>query len=231
MGIPVLIIGKSGSGKSASFRNFTPDQLGIINVEGKPLPFRSEFKTYNVDKYDLVMNALVKSTRPSMVIDDAGYLITNSFMRGHSSAGTGNAIFSFYNNIADQFWNLITFIKSSAIPENRIVYVVMHEDQNDLGQIKPKTIGKLLDEKVCVEGMFTIVIRSVYHDGQYFFRTKTDGFDICKTPIGMFETEEIDNDTKVVDDAIREYYGIQVPAAAPVKKAKTQQKKPVAEAS
>ena len=178
MGIPVLIIGKSGSGKSASFRNFTPDRLGIINVEGKPLPFRSSFKTYNVDDYGLIRNALIKTTRPSMVIDDAGYLITNSFMRGHSSAGSGNAIFSFYNNIADQFWNLITFIKSDAIPDDRIVYVVMHEDQNDFGQIKPKTIGKLLDEKVCVEGMFTIVLRSVFHDGQYFFRTKTDGFDI-----------------------------------------------------
>lgn len=221
MGIPVLIIGKSGSGKSASFRNFTPDRLGIINVEGKPLPFRSSFKTYNTDSYVKIAEALKTTTTPSLVIDDAGYLITNSFMRGHANAGAGNAIFSFYNEIADQFWKLITLIKSSAIADNRIVYVTMHEDQNDFGQIKPKTIGKLLDEKVCVEGMFTIVLRSVFHDGQYFFRTKTDGFDICKTPIGMFDAEEIENDTKAVDDAIREYYGIQIQAATPAKPKKT----------
>ena len=82
----------------------------------------------------------------------------------------------------------------------------MHEDKNDFGDIKPKTIGKMLDEKVCVEGMFTIVIRSVLSNGKHVFKTQTDGFDVCKTPIGMFEQSEIDNDLKLVDTTIREYY-------------------------
>ena len=208
MGIPVLIIGKSGSGKSASIRNFKPEEVDIINVEGKPLPFRNQHETINTDSYKEVAEAVKNSKKSSVVIDDAGYLITNQFMRGHSATGQGNAIFSFYNDIADMFWKLITFIKGNGVENNKIVYIMMHEDQNDFGQIKPKTLGKLLDDKVCIEGMFTIVLRSVFHDGKYFFRTKTDGLDVSKTPIGMFESAEIENDAKAVDDVIRDYYGL-----------------------
>lgn len=208
MGIPVLIIGKSGSGKSASLRNFKPEEVDIINVEGKPLPFRNQHETINTDSYKEVAEAVKNSKKSSIVIDDAGYLITNQFMRGHSATGQGNAIFSFYNDIADMFWKLITFIKGNGVENNKIVYIMMHEDQNDFGQIKPKTLGKLLDDKVCIEGMFTIVLRSVFHDGKYFFRTKTDGLDVSKTPIGMFESAEIENDAKAVDDVIRDYYGL-----------------------
>lgn len=208
MGIPVLIIGKSGSGKSASLRNFKPEEVDIINVEGKPLPFRNQHETINTDSYKEVAEAVKNSKKSSVVIDDAGYLITNQFMRGHSATGQGNAIFSFYNDIADMFWKLITFIKGNGVADDKIVYIMMHEDQNDFGQIKPKTLGKLLDDKVCIEGMFTLVLRSVFHDGKYFFRTRTDGLDVCKTPIGMFEAEEIENDAKAVDDVIRDYYGL-----------------------
>lgn len=208
MGIPVLIIGKSGSGKSASLRNFKPEEVDIINVEGKPLPFRNQHETINTDSYKEVAEAVKNSKKSSIVIDDAGYLITNQFMRGHSATGQGNAIFSFYNDIADMFWKLITFIKGNGVADDKIVYIMMHEDQNDFGQIKPKTLGKLLDDKVCIEGMFTIVLRSVFHDGKYFFRTKTDGLDVSKTPIGMFESAEIENDAKAVDDVIRDYYGL-----------------------
>lgn len=208
MGIPVLIIGKSGSGKSASLRNFKPEEIDIINVEGKPLPFRNNHTTINTDDYKAVATAVKWSEKPSIVIDDAGYLITNQFMRGHSAPGTGNAIFSFYNEIADRFWKLITFIKGNGVAPDKIVYIIMHEDQNDFGMIKPKTLGKILDDKVCLEGMFTIVLRSVFHDGGYYFRTKTDGLDVCKTPIGMFEQTEVENDLKAVDGMIRDFYGI-----------------------
>lgn len=208
MGIPVLIIGKSGSGKSASLRNFKPEEIDIINVEGKPLPFRNNHTTINTDDYKAVATAVKGSGKPSIVIDDAGYLITNQFMRGHSASGTGNAIFSFYNEIADRFWKLITFIKGNGVAPDKIVYIIMHEDQNDFGMIKPKTLGKILDDKVCLEGMFTIVLRSVFHDGGYYFRTKTDGLDVCKTPIGMFEQAEVENDLKAVDGMIRDFYGI-----------------------
>lgn len=205
MGIPVLLLGKSGSGKSASLRNFQPGEVGIINVLGKPLPFKGKLPSAVTDSYDMIYAVISKSKTDSIVIDDAGYLMTNQFMRGHASTGAGNAIFSFYNDLGDRFWSLVRFVVEQT-PENKIVYFIMHEDKNDFGDIKPKTIGKMLDEKVCVEGMFTIVIRSVLSNGKHVFKTQTDGFDVCKTPIGMFEQSEIDNDLKLVDTTIREYY-------------------------
>lgn len=151
MGIGVLIIGKSGSGKSTSLRNFKSDEVGIINVISKPLPFKNVngLKTVDTDNYADVKKVIEGSKTPSIVIDDAGYLITNQFMRKHSNAGGGNAVFSLYNDIADSFWNLTEQIKK--LPNNKIVYILMHEDKNDFGDIKPKTIGKLIDDKVCLE--------------------------------------------------------------------------------
>lgn len=207
MGIPVLLLGKSGSGKSASLRNFQPGEVGIINVLGKPLPFKGKLPSVVTDNYDTVYTVIAKSKTDSVVIDDAGYLMTNQFMRGHASTGAGNAIFSFYNDLGDRFWSLVRFVVERT-PGNKIVYFIMHEDKNDFGDIKPKTIGKMLDEKVCVEGMFTIVIRATISNGKHVFKTQTDGFDVCKTPIGMFESAEIDNDLKLVDTTIREYYEI-----------------------
>lgn len=205
MGIPVLIIGKSGSGKSASLRNFQPGEVGIVNVLGKPLPFRNKLQAVQTDDYKKVYTAITKAKTDCIVIDDSGYLMTNQFMRGHSNTGAGNAIFTFYNDLGDQFWHLVRYVVEN-LPPQRVVYFMMHEDKNDFGDVKPKTIGKMLDEKVCVEGMFTIVLRSMLMNGKHVFRTQTDGMDVCKTPIGMFDSGEIDNDLKVVDNAIREYY-------------------------
>lgn len=207
MAIPVLIIGKSGVGKSASIRNFPVDSVGVLNVIGKQLPFRNPPKTVQTTDYETIKKMIVGSKAKSIVIDDAGYLITDQFMTGHSSAGKGNAVFTLYNELADRFYELLRFIVKAA-PADKIVYVIMHEDKNDMGDVKPKTIGKLLDEKVCVEGLFTIVLRAVKKDGKYLFRTQSDGFDVAKSPIDMFEDVEIDNDLKLVDDTIRDYYNI-----------------------
>lgn len=214
MAVPVLIIGKSGSGKSASLRNCVGNEnFNVINVIDKPFPFKGKINTGSSDDYQQVMKWLVKFPAKSIVIDDAGYLITNMFMNGHSSAPAGNGVFTFYNKIGDHFWNLIEFIKK--LPDkDKIVYVVMHEDIDDFGNIKPKTIGKLLDEKVCIEGMFTIVLRCVVENGKHLFVTQTTNNDVAKTPIGMFEEITIDNDLALVDKAIREYYEIPVETKA-----------------
>jgi len=207
MGIPILIIGKSGSGKSTSLRNFDEKEIGLINVSRKPLPFKKKFEsTVNTDDYDMVFRCLNKTTKNSIVIDDAGYLIVNMFMRGHSNAGSGNAVFSFYNKVGDSFWNLIEFVKS--MPENKIVYFIMHEDKNESGDIRPKTIGKILDEKVCIEGMFTIVLRAIKSNDKYIFKTQSDGMDVSKSPLEMFEDIEIPNDLKLVDEKVREYWNL-----------------------
>lgn len=208
MGIGVLIIGKSGSGKSTSLRNFKKEEVGIINVISKPLPFKNvnELKTVNTDNYEDVKKILNGSKAKSIVIDDAGYLITNQFMRKHASTGGGNAVFTLYNDIADNFWTLTEIVKK--LPDDKIVYFIMHEDKNDFGDIKPKTIGKLIDDKVCLEGLFSIVLRAKKVDKNYFFFTQSTENDIAKTPMGMFEELFIENDLKEVDNKIREFYGI-----------------------
>lgn len=197
-------MGKSGSGKSTSLRNC--QDFAVFNVLGKPLPFKNRPKTMTTDDYNVILKGLSKCKAQSVVIDDAGYLMTNMFMRSHSARCKGNETFNFYNDIADNYWSLIEYIKK--LPENKIVYIMMHTDTDDFGNIKPKSIGKLLDEKVCIKGLFTIVLHSKYDDGKYVFSTKTNGADVAKTPLEMFDSAEIDNDLKMVDNTIREYYGL-----------------------
>lgn len=208
MATPALIIGKSGSGKSTSLRNCVgnPD-WNLIRVLNKPLPFKGKIDGWKTDDYQMVMKYLTVSKAKSIVIDDAGYLITNMFMNGHASQGAGNAIFSFYNKIGDYFWQLIQFIINK-LPEEKIVYLIMHEDKNEAGDVKPKTIGNMLDEKVCVEGMFTIVLRCIEESGKHLFVTQSADGAVSKSPMGMFETLTIDNDLALVDKTIREYYEI-----------------------
>lgn len=206
MGIPVLIIGKSGSGKSTSLRNFDEKELALINVIKKPLPFKKKFEsTLNTDDYAKILKGMGNTSKKIIVIDDAGYLITNHFMSKHSSTGGGNGVFNLYNEIGDYFWTLIEYVKNK-LDDNKVVYFIMHENIEENGDVKPKTIGKILDDKVCIEGMFTIALRCMCENDRHFFKTHSNGYDICKTPLGMFEENEIDNDLKAVDKVIREYY-------------------------
>lgn len=208
MGVPVLIIGKSGTGKSRSMKNCVGKDFGLIRVLNKPLPFRGKIAGNVCNDYAKIKAAIKSTTWPkSIVIDDAGYLITGQFMDGHNTTGKGNAVFGLYNQLADDFYRLIRCIADEA-PEDRIVYVVMHEDTNEFGDIKPKTIGKLLDEKVCLEGMFTIVLRAVKGERYVFVTQSRDGA-VSKSPDDMFQEIEIDNDLLMVDNTIREYYGIE----------------------
>lgn len=206
MAIPVLIIGKSGSGKSASMRNCVGKSFSLINVLKKPLPFRGAIPTIQTDDYNYIMRAMQSSQAKSIVIDDAGYLITNHFMRGHSTAGKGNGVFALYNDLGDQYWKLVQFVVNN-LPEDKIVYFMMHEDKNDFGDVKPKTIGKMLDEKVCLEGLFTIVLRCITDGDRHLFITQSTDGAVSKSPMGMFPELEIDNDLYMVDQIIREYYG------------------------
>ena len=199
--VPILLIGKSGSGKSTSLRNFKKDEVAVINVLGKPLPFRSDIKAVKLDDYDNILNQIKMTKKDVIVIDDANYLITNEFMEKSSIRG-----YDKYNEIANHFFELINGIKN--IEGGKTVYLIMHEDTDEEGNVKPKTIGKLLDDKVNIQGMFTICIRAMYENGKYVFRLKTNGQDCVKTPFGMFDTDEMDNDLKAFDNVVREYYGL-----------------------
>ena len=205
----VLIYGKSGTGKSTSLENFAEDEIFLINVIGKRLPFRKTFKyAITCDDVDKIKRAFLKVPEniKVIVIDDAGYLMTNQFMAGHSGDKSGGNTFDLFNSIADRFWGLINAIK--ALPEDKVVYLTMHEDTNDYGERKLRTIGKLLNEKVCIEGMCSVVLRSETMGGKYSFVTQNEGNDISKSPRGMFSDIRIPNDLKAVDTAIREYWGL-----------------------
>lgn len=206
MGMPVLVYGKSGSGKSRSMKFFGPEEILLINIEGKELPFRNTFKYIcRTDSLDHIISQIQKMPCKIAVLDDAGYLMTHLFMLNHKNK-KGSASFDMYDDIADKMYFLVQRIKSE-VPDDVIVYIMLHEDTNDMGDTKIRTIGKLIDNKVCLEGMVTVCIRCMSDNGKHFFRTQTDGFDITKTPEDMFPDVEIDNNLKLVDDTIREFYG------------------------
>lgn len=202
----ILVYGKSGAGKSRALKNFGEDEILFVNVISKRLPFQKKF-TYELKTtdYNHIKSKLQKMPCKIAVIDDAGYLMTNTFMAGHSNPKGGSSTFDLFNAIGDDFWNLIQFIKLG-LPEDVRVYIMMHEISNDIGEVKVRTIGKLLDEKVCIEGMFTVCLHCMTNGQKHYFKTRGGANDIAKSPEDMFELE-IENDLKMVDDRIVEFYG------------------------
>ena len=203
MGLPVLILGESGSGKSTSLRNFNKDELVIYNVAGKPLPFRGGTQLLRADNvsYNTIMQNMSKKKFRCYVIDDSQYLLAFELF-GRVAEKT----YDKFTEMAVHFYDLIQFVIRQ-MPPDCIVYFLHHTDDID-GKVKAKTVGKMLNEKLTVEGLFSIVLMAKNLDGRYVFRTHSDGRDTVKTPMGMFEPDEIDNDLKAVDAAIREYYSM-----------------------
>ena len=201
MGILVSIIGQSGTGKSTSLRNFTNDEVAVINVSGKPMPFRSDLEPFSTNDYLTISSMLPQIKQPSIVIDDATYLMVDEFMRYAQQKG-----YEKYNIMAQNFFNLLE--SARALPEDKIIYFMAHIETSDDGREHFKTIGRMLDNYVTVEGKFTVVLKTVVKDGHYFFCTHNNGQDTVKSPIGMFEEDLIDNDLAAVDRIIREYWNI-----------------------
>jgi len=207
MGECVIVYGKSGTGKSRSLKNFGEDEILFVNTVNKRLPFPKKFKyEYKSANVESVKTALEKMPCKTAVVDDFGYQQTAKFMAEHTKKAGGSQ-FDLYNSIADDAYGLIMFIKNK-LPDDVIVFLIMHEETNDYGDTKLKTIGKLLDQKVCVEGLVTVCLRAMKEGtNKYFFRTQSDGQDISKSPEEMFPLQ-IDNDLKAVADRIREYWGL-----------------------
>ena len=201
MAIIVMVYGQSGTGKSTSLRNFHPEDVAVINVSGKPLPFRGAMKTYNTDDYSKIDSAIRKTERRSIIIDDATYLMTGEFMRTAKVTG--------YQKFTDMALNYYTLVREcAALPDDKIVYFLGHSETDAEGREKFKTIGKMLDEKITLEGLYSIVLKTTVQDGKYLFATRNSGQDTVKTPMGMFDDDYIDNDLAAVDVAIRDYYGM-----------------------
>lgn len=202
MGIPVLILGESGSGKTYSIKNMDPETTGILMVEKERLPFRKPFpKTRTNAGYNVIMATLKAHNMSRYVIDDSQYLLVNEFFDRARESGYGK-----FTDLALNFRNLIHFVIRGT-PDNCIVYFMHHVETDANGKLKAKTIGKLLDEKLTVEGLFDIVLRTQIENGEHFFVTQSDGSDTVKSPEEMFE-KKIPNDLSEVDRTIREYYGL-----------------------
>lgn len=216
-GMGVLIMGASGSGKSTSLRNLPAEETAIINITNKPLPFKNDGKLvatpkdfYKEDeKGEIVYEdlykriiATIKATKKKIiVIDDSSYLM--SFENFEKANNKG------YDKFTTMAKNYYDLIKAAISCDNeKIVYVITHEEVDDVNQLyRPKTIGKMLSNQLVVEGLFSIVLRSQYKNGEYIFQTQGDGTSVCKSPLGMFENKEMPNDLYEVDKIIREYYG------------------------
>lgn len=199
MGIPVLILGKSGSGKSCSMRNFDPSEVGIFNVASKPLPFKTKLKKADNATYSTILKGLAKPKLKTYVIDDSQYLLAFEMFAKVNDKGYGK-----FTEMAVNFYNLIQYVIKRT-PNDVIVYFLHHSQETEYG-IKAKTVGKVLDDQLTVEGLFSIVLLAQCNAGKYQFITHTDGTNTVKTPLGMFTENYIDNDLKAVDTAIREFY-------------------------
>ena len=199
MGIPVLILGESGSGKSTSMRNFDPSELTVFNVANKLLPFRKKLNVINNAGYGTIGKELQKQEKKIYVIDDSQYLLAFELFNRAKEKG-----YDKFTDIAVRFKKMLDYIIKGT-PEDCIVYLLHHCETTDTGKIKVKTVGKMLDNQLTVEGLFSIVLYAFVEDDNHLFMTKNDGFCPAKAPMGMFEPI-IDNDLKFVDTTIREYY-------------------------
>lgn len=200
----VLVLGDSGTGKSASLRNFKPEELLVINSAGKPLPFKNHFETVTPRFERMtqdILKAMDETEKKVIVVDDAQYIMSFQYMRRIKENGWDK-----WNDIQGDFFNIIK--ACDYMPDDVIVYFLSHLQRDDEGHEKIKTMGKMLDEKITIEGLFTIVLKTSVKDGQYFFLTQNSGLDTVKSPIGMFPSYAIDNDLKYVDTKIRNYYEI-----------------------
>lgn len=213
----VLILGESGTGKSTSIRTLNPEETFIINVIGKPLPFRgasSKYKKLSADgltgnyyatddttTIKRVINFIDKK-RPdikTLVIDDFGYTISNSFMRKSNQKGYDKFI-----EIGKDVFDILDIITN--LRDNLFCFVMMHVETDANGKSKPKTVGKMIDQYICIEGKFTTCLHTVVSDGNYQFLTNNDNQHMAKTALGMFDSLYIENNLQFVRDKMHEYF-------------------------
>ena len=212
MSIATLILGNSGSGKSTSLRNLDPAHTLLIQCIKKPLPFkpigwktrktlRSEGNVIQTDNPALIEKIMRGSPQEIVVIDDYQAVMVNALMSRSSETG-----YAKFTDIGKDAWNI--FRAAGDLAPHRRVYILAHTQTDDFGNVRMKTVGKLVDATLVPEGFFTIVLRTEVTNGNYMFSTQTNGQDCCKSPIGMFSDLHIDNDLAAVDAAVFNYYGL-----------------------
>jgi hypothetical protein len=199
MGVGVLILGASGSGKSTSMRNFKKGEVLVLNVAGKRLPFRGALDMINNATYEKIGKALMAQQYKTYVVDDSQYLLAFDMFDRAKETGYGK-----FTDLAVRFKNMLTYVNQKT-PDDCVVFFLHHTETDENGRTKAKTVGKMLDNQLTVEGLFSVVLLAQTDGDNYRFVTQSDGATTAKSPMGMFE-REIDNDLKLVDTAIREYW-------------------------
>ena len=218
MGIPVAVIGESGSGKTFSIKGLDPEKVGIFLCEKNRLPFQKKFNTYKVRnmqreengrpvilRQSEVIQAILrnpKDPKKIYVIDDSQYIMANEYFDRANEIG-----YQKFTDIGSHFRNLIHLVNNE-LPDDVIVYFLHHPETDPAtGKSKAKTIGKMLDEKLTLEGCFDIVLYAKTDGREHWFQTQSDGTNTAKSPEEMFD-DKIPNDLAAVDARIREYYDI-----------------------
>lgn len=216
MSIASIILGESGSGKSTSMMNMDPKETLLIQVISKPLPFKNKLWKPVQDGGNILVSAdanfiataMDKTARPVVVVDDMQYLLATEFMARAYETG-----YTKFTDMAKNYYNVLTKAANLA-DANKRVYFLSHVDTDERGQIRAKTIGKLLNEKLTVEGFVTMVLRAQVINGKNVFSTRNSGGDTVKSPLGLFADEHIDNDLAAVDKALVAYYELSSPNTA-----------------
>lgn len=211
MSIATMILGESGTGKSTAMRNLDPANVLLIQAVSKPLPFRNRWQAitktnpagsiYVTDDSRKIVSAMQRTDRKIIILDDFQYVLANEFMRRNQEKG-----YDKFNDIGRNAWDILN-AASNLAPDVR-VYIVGHTSTDESGKVRAKTIGRMLDDKITVEGLFTIVLRTAVINGQYYFSTLNSGYDTVKSPLGLFGAEHIDNDLQSVDSEICQYFNL-----------------------
>lgn len=203
MGVPVLVIGESGSGKTYSLRNFSPNEIGIFSVEKGRLPFRGDFKVVKHATYSDIGKIFKEPKLKRYAIDDSQFLMVNDMFDRAKETG-----YQKYTDLALSFRNLVHAVNTK-LPDDVIVYFLHHtETDSNTGKVKAKTVGKMIDQYLTLEGCFDIVLLAQTDGKEHYFITQSDGFTTAKAPFQLFPEDKIPNDLEYVDRMIREFWGL-----------------------
>ena len=201
----ILIMGESGTGKSTSMRNCDPATTAVVNPVGKPLPFKAKFDMLNNEtdarKITRYMKEQAAAGKKLIVVDDFQYILAVPYMNRIKETGWDK-----YNDFGANYFEIIDVCKD--LPDDVVVVYMTHLETLDNGLTTVKLIGKLLREKITIEGLFTVVLRTGVNEGKYYFYTQNSGKDTVKSPLGMFPVYAIENDLAYVVDKVRNYYEI-----------------------
>lgn len=208
----LLIIGESGSGKTCSIRNCDPKTTAIVSPEKESLPFGKKAQKYP-GKFDMLCNETdarkitkfmreeVAKSKKLIIVDDFQYILAIPYMNRIKETGWDK-----YNDFGSNYFEIIEVCKE--LPDDVVVAYMSHGETLDTGLFTVKLIGKLLREKITIEGLFTVVLRTGVNEAKYYFYTQNSGKDTTKSPLGMFPSYAIDNDLEYVADKIRNYYEV-----------------------